>query len=98
MSIKLSKNVVSTTPSEMGGFSEEMLDTNIGYGSGVNSNPSSGEFRTFLVDKIVSKVNLERKKRKMKNALDFLQPSVGMSDWSGDSYSRPLDPSGRDIR
>jgi len=122
MNIKLSVHEVNAdVPMGMGDISPETRDMNIGYGSGVNSNPSGGggaapetvgteyepeenvsppisEFRDFFVEKIVSKINLESKRRKMKDALDFLKPSMGMSDWSGDAYSRPLDLSGRGIR
>jgi len=69
----------------------ETRDFNIGYGTGTSSTPSDdGTFKQELTDKMLNWINLLGKRRTMIDALDFLKPSDGMGDWSGDAQSPPL--------
>lgn len=69
----------------------ETRDFNIGYGVGTSSTPSDdGTFKQELTDKMLNWINLLGRRSKMIDALDFIKPSEGMGDWTGDSQSPPL--------
>ena len=88
MIILSTKNADFPESTEM---NRETRDFNVGYGDGVISNPSDqGTFKQDMTTKMLNWISLLGKRRHMIDALDFLKPSEGMSDWTGDAQSPPL--------